>query len=98
MFGEAKKRKINTRGEGLLLQLPAEAEEEPVAMSRGAKEGTAAHCNVQRWRFLAYHQLPATAEDEPATAGNAIAAAGRGKPSLVRVILGKLSRPDIKRK
>ena len=54
MLGEAKKRKISIRGEDLLLWLLAKAEdltvaagevttearEEPVAMSKGAKEGT----------------------------------------------------------
>ena len=52
VLGEAKKRKISTKGEELLLQLlvavkdiTAEAGEEPVAMSRGANKGTAARYN-----------------------------------------------------
>ena len=59
MLGEAKKRKINTRGEDLLLQLlvteeditavvgdvTSEAGKELIVMYRGANEGTAGHYN-----------------------------------------------------
>ena len=54
-------------------KVTAEAVEEPVAMSRGEKEGTTTCCILlQRLEkeILAYQPLLGAAEEEPATAGN----------------------------
>ena len=95
MLSEAKKRKISTRGEDLQLQLLAEAEdltaavgEKPTATSRERDFSISAvtYCNERRVCYSG--RLPQRATRSLKRV--------KEKPSPVRVILGRISRPIIK--